>query len=232
MERETLITPAGYNIAAYSVNGGKSWKKGALPTGDKFNKLFNKDLTLWLAATLDAKKKPIGEFVKFPKINARPKGNTEKLKPFYLSETWELRTRAGGAAKLQYEWADTTDRRTPSSAWQSAPAGGFAVQSGRTKKTVLFRTPATANGNTYTPAGRVFRVTPANFGKAPNYQYNDKKDAINLRSGDMYQIGSATPQKAAGPLANVSSLNADKITAWRAETGRKPRSEKKEVALG
>ena len=228
---ETISLPDGFTVAAYSVNGGKSWKKGALPSEQaKISKLFDKELTLWLAPALDAKNKPVGEIVKFPKINARPKANQEKLKPWYGAETWALATKTGGAAAQTYEWAPTADKKNPSGAWQPPPGGGFAVQSGTAKTTYLFRTPAKSDGNTHTPASKIFKLTPANFGKKPNYTL--KNGNIKLKANDYYQLGNTTPEKTATAKNLSVTGQTGTITIWKAETGKKPRTEKQEITLG
>jgi uncharacterized protein YjdB len=243
------IDLAGLIVEAYSVNGGVKWKKGALPEGAKFQKLLDKGMTLWVADKWNAKdikdgktvidKKGIAKdatVIKFPKINPRPKANTEKLKPFYFSETWE--PRKGGATETStvYEWANTTDKKTPNGAWLSISAEGFPVLSGKAKTTYLFRTPATANGSTYTPSSKIFKLTPANFGKAPNYKVKTdtktSKLTIKLKAGDWYQLGNVEPEKVAAAKELDVTGQTGTLTIWKGETGKKPRSEKQEITLG
>lgn len=241
------INLGNFSVAAYSLDGGKKWKKGELPTDAKFKKLFDKGMTLWLSDGWNAKdikeekkvieKKGIpanANIIKFPKIEKRPKPNTEKLKPFYLSETWEARKGGTTAASMVYEWAETTDKKTPSGEWQTIPNDGFSIQSGKTKVTYLFRTPAVADGGTYTPASKAFKLTPANFGKAPNYKIktdkNTEKQTIKLKAGDYYQIGDAAPVKASAGDFDVTSLSGI-MKVWKGETGKKTRSEKQEISL-
>jgi hypothetical protein len=79
LTHETLAVPSTHNIEAFSVDGGKTWKAGALP--DKgFTRLLNKGGELWLCyKDYNANaKKPQGSgnehnIIAFPKINQRPK---------------------------------------------------------------------------------------------------------------------------------------------------------------
>jgi hypothetical protein len=239
----------GFTVAAYSVNGGKKWKKGPLPEGMKFNKLFDKGMELHVADKWNDKnikdgktiidKKGVAKdstVIKFPKINARPKANAEKLKPYYLSETWELRTKTGGAAQADYEWAGTTDKKNPSGAWQAVFYGGMPMLSGKAKTTYLFRAPASAKGGVYTPASKIFKVAPANYGKAPT-SYKVKTDGktgkktVKLKANDWYQLGTADPVKVTAAIALDVTEQAGTLTVWKGETGKKPRSEKYDIAL-
>lgn len=241
------INLGNYSVAAYSLDGGKKWKKGDLPTGEKFKKLLDKGITLWLSdgwndKDIKEEKKVIekkgvsanANIFCFPKIEKRPKTNAEKLKPFYLSETWEARKGGTTVASAVYEWAETIDKKTAAGAWQLTQENGFSLQSGKTKVTFLFRTPAIADGYIYTPASKPFKLSPANLGKAPNYKIKtDKKtekQTIKLKAGDYYQIDDAAPVKASAGDFDVTGLSGT-ITVWKGETGKKPRSEKQEISL-
>lgn len=244
---DETINLSGYSVAAYSLNGGSKWKKGALPEGAKFQKLLDKGMTLWLTDKWNSKdikdgktvvdKKGVAAdaaIIKFPKINARPKANTEKLKPFYYSEYWVLKTKNGAAATETYEWAETSNKKTPSGNWKSVTINGFAVLSGKTKTTYLLRTPPTASAGTYTPASKAFKITPVNFGKAPNYKVKtDKKtskQSIKLKAGDWYQNGDTEPIKvSAATDLDVTGMTG-MITVWKGETGKKPRTEKQIIS--
>ncbi|MDR0325960.1 MAG: hypothetical protein LBI19_07720 [Oscillospiraceae bacterium] len=248
LNNETITLPSDYTVAAYSVDGGKKWKKGALPTDAKFSKLLDKSLELWVTDKWNAKdikgcintaeKKGVAKdatVITFPKIDPRPKKNTEKLRPFFASETWTLKTKDGIAAKLAYEWADTTDKKTPDGEWQPLPDGGFDIQSGKAKTTYLFRTPPIANGSKYVPASKMFKLTPANLGKAPTYKIktNTKtsKDTIKLKANDWYQLNDATPVKVTAARDLDVTAMSGTLSVWKGETGKKPRSEKKEFGL-
>jgi hypothetical protein len=160
LETETITLP--FTAGAYSVNDGRSWKIGSLP---ELSKLLDRGMTLWAAQGYDKKaKRPTGTVVNFPKIERRPRGNTERLKPANQTDTWELRTRAGDLPTATYLWASTTDRKTASGAWQNW-SGSQPLPASKQKVTILLRSPALAVAETtaaparYVPAGRAFRVT-------------------------------------------------------------------------
>jgi hypothetical protein len=79
LTREAIIVPGGYNVEAFSVDGGKTWKAGDLPEKG-FKRLLNKGGELWLCYKdyNPNAKKPQGSgnehnIIAFPKINQRPK---------------------------------------------------------------------------------------------------------------------------------------------------------------
>ncbi|MCL2083496.1 MAG: hypothetical protein FWH04_09740 [Oscillospiraceae bacterium] len=180
LENETLTVPGGFTIGAYSLNGVK-WKvikeENRAQTHEKnpfnhngkkgknnFSKILNKGSTLHLAERYDkSTKQATGKVVKFPAIDKRPKKNPEKLGPLYNTDnnTWSLRVKKGGAApQAVYEWANTTDKKTPSSMW-STLSGSLPTPSGKDKVTYLFRTPPKADhaAKSYVPVSKVLKVT-------------------------------------------------------------------------
>ncbi|MCL1819272.1 MAG: hypothetical protein FWG36_01300 [Oscillospiraceae bacterium] len=207
---------AGYEVAAYSIDGGKKWKKGPLPEDKKLAGLFNKGMTLWLTDKYNDKdvkeektvvaKKGVADganVVKFPKIEKRPKANAEKLAPFYYHATpssWFM-TKKGAKTYSEptgkYEWADTEDGKAASSAWQSLPDVGWTIEDTGTKKTVLFRSAPVADEGKYIPGSKIFKVKPAAYGKAPNYKIKSVKNPDNkdtklnvlpFKKGDQYLV--------------------------------------------
>ncbi|MDR0248607.1 MAG: leucine-rich repeat domain-containing protein [Oscillospiraceae bacterium] len=221
---QTVALPGGFVAAAYSVNGGAKWKKGELPSGEKLAKLINRGMTLWLASSYDSSaKKAAGVIIRFPKINRQQKANPEKLKPYYLSETWELRAKSGQGPQGNYDYSADGQ-------WFAFTDGEFAVLSGNTKRTIFFRTCAvTETDGSYTPPGKAFRIKPANFGKAPNYK--PKNGTVKLKNGSIYQAGSAEPERITAPIVLALGELTGKLTVWKGETGKKPRSEKQEILI-
>ena len=58
--------------------------------------------------------------ISFPEIAKRPKGNPEKLKPFYYAASWEPLPLVKGTwdvREKEYLWALTSDGRTASGGW-------------------------------------------------------------------------------------------------------------------
>lgn len=242
------ITLGTFNVAAYSINGGAKWIKGPLPSDPvKFSKLFDKELTLWLADKYNEKDIKEGKIVvakkgvptnatiiKFPTINARPKANAEKLAPTYQNTfNWWLAKKidtTGTEVFNGYEYAPTTDKKTPSSAWSAVPSGSFSLITGKTKNTYLFRSKALSSGGVYTPASKIFKVTPANYGAAPKYKIDYKKETIKLKKGDSYAIGNGSytlVTEVKGIELDVSAqLTAGTvIKVQKSPTGKKPPTE-------
>jgi uncharacterized repeat protein (TIGR02543 family) len=232
---ETINMSQNFTVSAYSVNGGRSWKRGALPTGDRLNRLFNRELTLWLAPSLDGKT-PAGEFIKFPTITARPRANLERLAPRYGAETWNLtKRRTDTPAERDYEWAKSANGRTPDAGatWMLSENGkcNIAIEPPRVRTRYIFRTPATGDGsvaNPYIPASRMFRVRPRPFAKAPNYSI--RNDSIRLRNGDWYIIENGEPVHSDGTPLDVKDVPKDTIiTIWRGQTGVRPPSARQDI---
>lgn len=255
LTKETIKLP--FDVAAYSTDGGKKWKKGGLPSDTaKFSKLFDKDLTLWVASEYNVKdvkedknvvaKKGVPStamVVKFPKIEKRPKANSEKLAPFYSDDNptkWVL-SKKGSTTYTDptgtYEWAETSNGKTAEGEWQAVPADGYAIAEPGTKATYLFRSVATADEGKYTPGSKVFKVKPAAFQKTPKYKAPvEKKGAavLKLKKGDFCKVG----DKIYGSLTATTTLNivydvkdnskeilgGSTVTIWKAATGKKPRS--------
>jgi C1A family cysteine protease len=233
LENETIELD-GIIVAAYSLDG-KKWKAGELPQGDKFKKLFNKEITLRIAQGYHKKSKTASGIITFPKIKARPKANFEKLKPFYLSDEWVLKTRTGAAPKATYEWVLTTDKKTPADGWERFDVSdGGEILSGKKKETYLFRTPASAEDGVYTPTGKIFKIKPANFSKEPKFKVTvtkDGKQIIKMKKDHYVQIGD-DPARLISVKRDLEVTAGTTVLIWKAETGKKPRSEIQSLTVG
>ncbi|MCL2004443.1 MAG: hypothetical protein FWG72_10690, partial [Oscillospiraceae bacterium] len=261
---ETITLPSGFSGAAWSIDGGKKWKKGALPTGAALAKLFDKGMTLWVASRWNDKdvkdgkkvveKKGVAasaQIVQFPKIDKRPKANTEKLKPWYGETEWAP-MKGASLPSLAYEWAASSDGKTPAGAWAALDvslanegadlAGGFTIKAAGTKETYLFRTKAEAEGEKYTPAGKAFRVKPKALAKPPKVKANEKKGVLVIKKGLLCEAGTGAAAVVHGPgtLNIVSALTAGEtnqvlekttVLIWKAATGKAPPSEKQSLTL-
>ncbi|MCL2031415.1 MAG: hypothetical protein FWG93_07695 [Oscillospiraceae bacterium] len=252
---EETINP-GFAVAAYSVNGGKKWKKGPLPTDKKLEALFNKGMELWVASAWNDKDVKDGKTVvakkgvadsatvaKFPKIEKRPKANTEKLAPFYWPDntnTWVLSKKGASSytpPEKAYLWAESGDGKTPSGSWQSLPGGGWTLKEPGTKATFLFKSAAVIKDGSYIPASKTFRAKPSALLKTPAYKAPaEKKGAavLKLKKGDFCKLG----DKVYGSLSAPTTLNivhtvtddtkelpgGAALTIWKEATGKKPRS--------
>lgn len=223
----------GITVAAFSVNRGLTWKRGALPTGARFNRLFDRELTLVIAQELDSKRRPVGIFVVFPTITARPRANLERVAPWYGEATWNLtKRRTATPTEKDYEWVPSSDGRTAvaGASWQRITNGrcDIAIGQPRTRETYLFRTPASGDGsvaNPYTPSSRIFRVRPRPFLNTPNYRIDTRKNSIRLRNGDWFTIANGAVQQSSGGHLDLTNISAGtRIRIWRGQTGIRPPS--------
>lgn len=235
---EETIELSDFSASAYSLDGGGKWKAGGLPSGDAFKKLLDKGLTLWLTSSFDAKsKQPSADAVsvKFPAIQTRPKANIDKLKPLYWNDTnWVLAKKDTTDAVYDgYEYALTSDKKTPSGDWMLIASEGFPVLAGKEKTTYLFRS-APSTASSFTPASKVFKLTAANYGKAPKYKIDYKKEILKLKKGDRYRIGATeyvTVADAALELNVTEFLTAGQtIRVKKTFDGKKPPTEVQKLA--
>ncbi|MCL1819266.1 MAG: hypothetical protein FWG36_01270 [Oscillospiraceae bacterium] len=202
---ETISLP--FTVAAYSIDGGKKWKKGELPTDTKWYKLFDnkKGLELWVTnawndkdikedkKVVEKKGVPSGAtIIKFPKIDGRPKANQEKVAPWYGTgtETSFVLSKKGKTFSTPtsvYEYAETSDGKTASGAWAIFKDGLSIPDSG--KVTWLFRSPPTVEGSKYTPGSKAFKLNAVAYVKTPNYKAPTEAKAgkptlLKLKKGD------------------------------------------------
>jgi hypothetical protein len=242
---ETITLPTGYTVAAFSVDGGTKWRRGALPVATRFPRMLNKGMTLHITDNWNQSAKRPGDgaqTITFPAIGARPKRNAERLVPSYGDSHWVLAKRNTTAAVFTgYEIAPSSNRKTPDNGtWFPMPEGGIPISSGSVRQTFLVR--AAPNGSP-TAGSVAWRVRPVNFGKAPNYRIRDAKisgstdrvPAIAFRKGDQYAIGDGeyTPALTAKTTIPVSQLAAQgtEVHIRRAATGKKPPSMAQTVAV-
>jgi hypothetical protein len=240
---ETITLPDGFTVAAFSVDGGKKWRRGALPAPDRFPRMLNRGMTLHLADNFDQSAKAPGEgaqTVTFPEIGARPKRNADRLAPFYGDISWGLAPRnstAWSAVVTQnLEFAPSSNGRAPDDGqWFQMPQGGIPIVEGSARPSFLVRTAPNAT----TAASVAWRVRPANFGKAPNYSIRQVKEGdaripvIALRRGDQYAVGAANASvitftealtdRATLPAAQLREQG-EALYVRRAATGRRPPS--------
>jgi M6 family metalloprotease-like protein len=233
LSAETMTLPDGFAIAAYSVNGGTKWKTGT----PNLPKLLDRELRLVVTNQYDRRaKRPAPDAVtySFPGIRARPKANAERLAPYYPAETddrWVLAKKSdasGAAVYAGYEWAATSNNKTPDGAWTPVSADGFALLAGKTKQRFLVRTVPAAAYGMYTPSSKVFKVTPKNLGKAPNSKIDYKKEILKLKRGDAYAVGDGGfVLVTSNTELDVAELITDgtAIHVKKAATGKKPATE-------
>ncbi|MCL2763582.1 MAG: hypothetical protein FWD36_10375, partial [Treponema sp.] len=140
LESEELILPEDFIVDGYSINGGKTWKKGTL-SSNAFKKLLNKELTLVLTTGLGHKpKQPYNdaEKITFEKIEKRPKANAEKLRLNYgnfadpdgtTPGAWSLAVRGVGSAVFEgYQIAQSANGKLSTiDSWIDMPNNGIEV---------------------------------------------------------------------------------------------------------
>ncbi|MCL1820827.1 MAG: DUF4139 domain-containing protein [Oscillospiraceae bacterium] len=236
---ETIET-SGFTVAAYSVDGGNKWKKGALPSGDKFAKLFNKDMELWISDKWNAKAVKEGKtvvqpkgvpenasIVKFPKINKRPRA--ERLVPYFPQSPdniwYPVKKGETDAVTGGFEYANTSNGKTPDGdGWQPLSAG-YAVNNGKAKTTYLVRSAPNPSNGEYAPASKAIKIKPANYGKVPNIKINQKKGIITLKAGFAYAVGDGNFTVVGEKTElSIEGLAGATVRIKKAATGKKPAS--------
>ena len=209
LNEETVSLP-GFSAKAYSVDGGKKWKRSGLPAGAALSKLFDKELTLWVTdAYAFYNGKPVESYgtetftiIKFPTISKRPKANQEKLAPNYSTNTWRLMTKpaknvnaAVPALEYEYVQGNVSDGKLPADAagrWDTlGELDDFEIiikPTDKSKNVYYFRSVAAAADGVYTPHSKPFKVSPAPFRGATKYKINYKTEAIGLKKDDQYSF--------------------------------------------
>lgn len=238
LRAETITLPEGFTVAAHSLNGGQKWNAGPVP-GVK--KLLSNEMTLWLTNKYDgAEKMPAagGVIIRFPGLNARPKKNIEKLKPFYGDDYWTFARKGETEAVFEgYEYVPTVNGKTPApnEEWDFMPKEGIDIGADKVKRAYLIR--STPSAETLTPAGAAWLVRPLNYSKPPKFRIkrvNDpankqkKISTLNLRKGDQYKFGrgdysAVLTLKATFEVEELAKMGMD-IRVRKASTGKKPPS--------
>ncbi|MDR2878292.1 MAG: InlB B-repeat-containing protein [Fusobacteriales bacterium] len=222
LQTETIVLPSGFNIAAYSVNGGGSWKKGRIMS-EKIPGMFNKILDLVITDNYDSKaKKPAdnAKIITFNTVEKRPKANILKLKPNYAvledptgvtAGKWVLAEKGSDTAIIDgYQIVRFPNGKLPKPPqkinWEDMPAGIEILPYGSEKQTYFVRSsPITENGQ-YIPASKPFKIKPAVQTKAPKVKADYKKEIIKLKRGDMIFAG--TVEQLGNPYILCDSPNA------------------------
>jgi hypothetical protein len=247
----------GFTVQAFSLDGGTRWRRGTL-RADRFSRMLNKELTLHLTDKFDPKaKQPASDAntVTFPKINARPRANTDKLRPFYSNERmiagnensprrwdrWVLAKGSDPAGTSVYEnleFIRTTDRRLPQVPdWAPVEADGFEIlpQSSSVRPTFFFTTaPVNANG-VIIPRSAVFRISPANLGRETNHRINYRRENMRMRPGEFWSTDDGqtwtevTAEETSLPNISEVITFGELLMIRRGATGRRPRTEDREI---
>jgi hypothetical protein len=227
----------GVTVQAFSLDGGTRWRRGALPQAARFQRLFNRGMTLHVTSAFDSKAKEPGEgavTIQFPEIAARPRRNPDRLAPFYGSTHWGLAPRGStewAATVIEnIQYAPSSNGKTPNEdTWMPLTSEGIEIAlSGR--NAFVFRISPTGN----TPGSPAWRVRAAAFGKAPNYRLRDIREGdakvrgIAFRRGDQWAFSAeanatVTSLTFGAPLADravhtVAALRTESKIAATADT--------------
>ncbi|MCL2456203.1 MAG: cohesin domain-containing protein [Defluviitaleaceae bacterium] len=212
LTREKIIIPAGFTIAAYSVNGGKTWKAGALSDA-AFAKLLAKDLDLWLCyKDFNSKsKKPQGSgdehnIIAFKKINKRAPRPAEIVNyliganendgdgDFVLSARNDPATAIKNNIEIGLAAANrkTVDEKH-FGAFFPGETNGVPLSEMDGAKVVrdfyFIRTAPSDKDGVYTAASKPRRIAVRGLGKPTKHKINYANETIKLKKGDAYRIG-------------------------------------------
>ena len=196
---ETLITPAGFVVLQFSVDGGKKWTNVKDELSDaKFPNLFNKNLTLLLRYDNGG---VIGS-AKFPTINKRPAAPKVAVNFLIYADPagelpgeWALTSKAKGADVtqpvvdgIQIGEAAAGNKTVDAKGYgQFYPTRGIPVKpltGGAVTKTVYFvkSDPIADTTGTYTPASKLLKLTVPGVQKAPNFKIDYKTETVKLKA--------------------------------------------------
>jgi len=256
LTQETITIPEAYTTVVYSTDGGTIWKpaRDALSAA-KFNKLFTKDITLWLSdrPVEKATKQPPKDatIVKFAKINKRPKVPALLINyEIAASKTGEtlgewVFTEKGGtkAVKDGIQIGVAAGKAVDGQGYgQFRASGGIAVT--ETKKTVYFlRTAPSKKGAEYTAANKPKKISAVGVQKAPKFKVKAKVEKKNtdgsvktpasavivVKAGTYVSINGDKP-KLYTAKADVDVLKvAGTVELWMAATAKKPASLKQTI---
>ncbi|MCL2080780.1 MAG: leucine-rich repeat domain-containing protein [Oscillospiraceae bacterium] len=206
VEAEEIVAdslPDGFTVAAFSVNGEKTWTAGDLSAANaRLTTAFNSASVIVLANAYNTttRKPAIGsDTITFMPVRARPGGNTYKLKLYYSDDDkWGLakapETNFSSLMDDLFIVQAGPDGKLPANPeWVKMSASGNTIADlppkGTKKTTYFLRNAATSTSiTTYLPAGRPWKVTPATKSKAPSYKVNYKKEILALKKGDVLMI--------------------------------------------
>jgi len=232
------ITINGMTVLAFSIDGGKKWKKGALPTdAKKVGKLFNKPLELWVSDQKGDNGKPItkaadideSKVIKFPAIEARSKRAIAKPGKLAVWYAFDPDTKASSWFLADAKSAEKTPLFNTYEITTAAKGLGVytmftQASADMAQKTYFVRTPANKDGGTHTPASKAAKVKTAKPTK--DIALKEKNGAVQLKKGWTYRIiKDGTPEETI-PLTAKADITFDtynSIEVW-ATPGKKPAS--------
>lgn len=206
---ETMTLPDGFTVAAYSLDGGQKWRKGA-PKGSVVH-WVSKDLSLCLANAYDAKtKKPTvgvrggaegATIIRFPKIAGRPKKEQYTVNYYiYADKTgvttgqWTLSPKksivAADVSGLQIAAAKADHKTLDENGWGAFMDGqGINVKPKSGKTTYILRVaPIGGNDGHARAVSKTFKITALGLLKAPACKLNVSGGIIKLQRGVVFAV--------------------------------------------
>lgn len=250
LTKETFTVPAGYKIAAYSIDGGTRWTAvGSKPFDNAaLTALFNSDITLAFTDKY-TNKKPTTDatVVKFAKIKKRPKFTNTYVVNYSIGAdssglsagTWLLTAKNGTESVkegIEVAVANAAGKAPDSKGYgkfygSNGSTNGIEIaemqSTGKAVKTSYFiRKGATANSDgTYTAASESTKIIVEGQSKNSAYAIDKNRKVINYPANTyIYRDDYNAPElkKAKGTL-DISNYNGD-VYLWSAPNETAPAS--------
>jgi hypothetical protein len=193
---------AGIEIAAYSVNGGYSWKAVTEKSPFDYSKLLTKETRLAVTDSYDTKKKkPTDDasVVYFPRVERRAAAASMALNYALLADTtgdtlgkWTvvIKNTTDILDTLQYQYAfgvlgDDEKTYYPDE-WQDFATDGFDVEELSEDIVPIFirKTPVSYPGvGLYVPASKTLKFTPKPAGTTPVLKASYSTETLGVKAG-------------------------------------------------
>jgi hypothetical protein len=249
---EKFSIPAGYNIEAFSTDGGMTWKAGNV-TEAQVIKMLNKGMELWLCFKdyNSNAKKPQGSgnehnIIAFGKIEGRPAVPR-------LAINYEIAADKSGATNGDWVLVERGGPTAVRTGIQIGVASGRAVDERgfgqffqttgipvlEARRTQYFvRTAPDASGGTFTPASRTRRINAAGLQKVPRYSVREKAAKGNNPATAIIRVRANTgvimgdrraDEYTARTDIDVLTFTGD-IQLWMNATARRPMSAKQVIS--
>lgn len=243
LNTETISLPDDFIVAAYSVDGGLTWRTNFKASNFKALLDSSKGLELWLTDKYDTKKRTPAtdaQIIKFPYIEPRPKNDSLKVNYLIYADAtgkttgnWTLSERDGDEDMTElYEAALIEGNKVGE--YKRFPVGGVPLP---TKSNLRFSVRIAANGNI--PASRPFTVNVNKPLNAPSIRMNYRTETIKSTStvysvylgditssdnydGNIYTIGKDYDSEI--DLSGYLSSEAVKISIWTKSDETRPAS--------
>jgi hypothetical protein len=198
----TETVDAGIEIAAYSVNGGYSWKAVTEKSPFDYSKLLAKETRLAVTDSYDTKKKKPTEdasIVYFPRVERRPAADS-------LAVNYALRADQTGDTlgkwtvvvkntddildALQYQYSfgvlDDNGKTYYPEEWEDFISDGFDVVEDKEDIVPIFirKTPVSYPGaGLYVPASKTVKLTPKPAGVTPVLKASYSSETLGVKTG-------------------------------------------------